>query len=141
MYMLETLVLMMVPGYFLLSSVGAMVGSWGLFTKAGEPGWAAFVPGYNLFLLTRMSGISPWWSLLFLVPAVNMIMWFYVCDQLALEFGKGIGTSLGLMCLGFVFFPLLGFGSAEYQDQPARKAFAEGDRRGGRPRQSSSRRV
>jgi hypothetical protein len=31
--MLETLVLLMVPGYFLLSSAGAAVGSWGLFTK------------------------------------------------------------------------------------------------------------
>ena len=139
--MLETLVLMMVPGYFLISSAGAAVGSWGLFTKAGEPGWAALVPGYNLFLLTRISGISPFWSLVFVVPAANMFLWFVICDQLSLKFGKGIGTSLGLMCLGFVFFPVLGFSSAEYEDQPGRKASGESDRRSGTPRQASGRRV
>jgi hypothetical protein len=139
--MLETLVLMMVPGYFLLSSAGAAVGSWGLFTKAGEPAWAAVVPGYNLFLLTRISGISPFWALLFVVPAANMFLWFWICDQLALKFGKGIGTSLGLICLGFVFFPLLGFGSAEYEDLPRRKPSVDSDRHSGTPRQASGRRV
>lgn len=116
--MLEILILLMVPGYFLLSLAGAAVGSWGLFAKGGEPGWAALVPGYNLFLLARLSGISPFWSLLFVVPAANMFLWFVICDQLALKYGKGIGTSLGLMCLSFVFFPLLGFGSAEYEGLP-----------------------
>lgn len=139
--MLETLVLLMVPGYFLLSSAGAAVGSWGLFTKADKPGWAALVPGYNLFLLTGISGISPFWSLLFVVPAANMFLWFVICDQLALKFGKGIGTSLGLMCLGFVFFPLLGFGSAEYEGLSKRKISGESDRRSGTPRQTSGRRA
>jgi hypothetical protein len=70
-----------------------------------------------------------------------MFLWFVVCDQLALKFGKGIGTSLDLMGLGFVFFPLLGFGSAEYEDQPRRKSSGESDRRGGTPRQTSGRRA
>lgn len=139
--MLETLVLLMVPGYFLLSSAGAAVGCWGLFTKVGEPGWAALVPGYNLFLLTRISGISPFWALLFVVPAANMFLWYFICDQLALTFGRGIGTSLGLMCLGFVFFPLLGFGSAEHEHPPRRTDSGESDRRAGTPRQASGRRA
>lgn len=129
--MLETLVLLMVPGYFLVSSAGAAGGCWGIFTKVGEQGWAALIPGYNLFLLTRISGMNAWWSLLFLLPAVNMILWYYICDQLALKFGKGIGTSLGLMCLGFVFFPLLGFGPAEYEDETVRKALEESNRKKG----------
>jgi hypothetical protein len=133
--MLETLVLLMVPGYFLMSAAGAALGCWGLVTKAGEPGWAALVPGYNLFLLLRISGITVYWGLLFLMPALNMGLWFVVCDQLALKFGRGIGTSLGLMCLGFVFFPLLGFGSAKYEDLPRKQVSAPSDRRGGTLRQ------
>lgn len=132
--MVEKLVLLMVPAYFLLSAAGAVAGCCGLFPKAEQPTWAALVPGYNLFLLARISGISEFWALLFVVPAVNMILWFVICDQLALKFGKGIGTSLGLMCLGFVFFPLLGFGSAEHQDHPRREASFGGRQRSEPPR-------
>ncbi len=35
--------------------------------------------------------------------------------DLAKSFGKGVGFALGLIFLPFVFFPMLGFGSAEYQ--------------------------
>ncbi len=139
--MLEKLILMMVPGYFLFSSAGAALGSWGLFTKAGEPGWAALVPGYNLFVLARISGMSPFWALLFVVPAANMFLWYYICDQLAMKFGKGIGTSLGLMFLAFIFFPLLGFGPGEYEDHAKRSSSQEPTRRNSPSRQPSPRRV
>jgi hypothetical protein len=92
-----------------------MAGWWGMFTKAGEPGWAALVPGYNLFVLTRISGLAWGWAIVLLLPPANLIMWAVLCDQLALKFGKGIGHSLGLTWLGFVFHPLLGFGPAAYE--------------------------
>jgi hypothetical protein len=104
--------------FFLFVGVGGTVaGWWGMFTKAGAPGWAACVPGYNLFLLTRMAGIGWYWSLLFLVPLANLGMWAVVSDQLALRFGKGIGTSIGMVWLSFVFCPILGFGAAAYEGE------------------------
>jgi hypothetical protein len=94
---------------------GTFAGWFGMFTKAGEPGWTAFIPGYNLIVLMRLAGISEWWALLFLVPFVNLGFWVVVCDQLSIKFGKGIGTTLGLTWLGFLFNPLLGFGDAAYE--------------------------
>jgi len=33
----------------------------------------------------------------------------------AKNFGKGVGFALGLIFLGFIFFPILAWGSAQYQ--------------------------
>ena len=30
-------------------------------------------------------------------------------------FGRGAGTTIGLIFLPFIFYPILGFGSAQYQ--------------------------
>jgi hypothetical protein len=45
-----------------------------------------------------------------------------VMIELAKAFGKGTGFALGLVFLGFIFFPILGFGDAQY----AGTAVAEG---------------
>ena len=36
----------------------------------------------------------------------------------ARAFGKGVGFGVGLVLLGFVFYPLLAFGDAKYQGAP-----------------------
>jgi hypothetical protein len=38
---------------------------------------------------------------------------------LAKSFGKGAGFGIGLALLGIIFWPILGFGSAEYQGAAA----------------------
>lgn len=38
-----------------------------------------------------------------------------VVHQLSLSFGKGVGFTIGLLILGVIFYPILGFGDAEYQ--------------------------
>jgi hypothetical protein len=68
------------------------------------------------------------WVFLFLIPMVNLGFWIVVCDQLALKFGKGIGHTLGLTWLGFIFCPLLGFGPAEYEGTEGKKDLRPGER-------------
>jgi hypothetical protein len=34
---------------------------------------------------------------------------------MAKSFGKGVGFGIGLALLGIIFWPILGFGSAQYQ--------------------------
>ena len=87
---------------------------WKVFTKAGEPGWAAIVPIYNLIVLLKIAGKPAWWILLMLIPLVNLIPFVIIPLQVAKNFGKGTGFALGLMFLGPVFYPILGFGSATY---------------------------
>ena len=39
--------------------------------------------------------------------------------DLAKSFGKGVGFGIGLILLAVIFFPILGFGSAQYQGPSA----------------------
>ncbi len=88
---------------------------WKAFSKAGQPGWAAIVPIYNLVVLLKIAGKPVWWLILFLIPFVGLVMCFIVFISLAKSFGKGAGFGVGLALLGFIFFPILGFGDARYQ--------------------------
>jgi hypothetical protein len=54
-----------------------------------------------------------------LIPFVNFIICIILCIDLAKSFGKGVGFGLGLALLGIIFFPILGFGSAQYQGPAA----------------------
>ena len=91
-----------------------IAGMWKIFVKAGKPGWAAIVPIYNLVVLLEIVGKPIWWIILMIIPLVNIIVYIIVLIELAKRFGKGIGFALGLLFLPFIFFPVLGFGSAQY---------------------------
>ncbi len=87
---------------------------WKIYEKAGKPGWACLVPIYNIIVLLEIVGKPVWWIILLLIPIVNIIVLFIVVHQLSLSFGKGTGFTLGLIFLGIIFYPILGFGDAEY---------------------------
>lgn len=90
---------------------------WKVFTKAGEPGWASIVPIYNIVVLLKISGKPWWWLLLLFIPFVNFIIMILAMLGLAKNFGKGGGFAVGLVFLGFIFFPILAFGDARFQGQ------------------------
>lgn len=102
----------------LIGTVGSAVlvisGLWGVFVKAGRPGWYSLIPIYNMVTLCRVCGITGWLALVFLIPLVNFIALIYLADKLSKAFGKGIGYTLGIILLGMLFLPLLGFGEAKY---------------------------
>jgi hypothetical protein len=102
-----TAIIMMV--FELVFVVAFIAGLWKTFTKAGEPGWAAIVPIYNVIIILKLGG-KPWyWAI---VPIVGPIMLIIAEIELAKRFGKGTGFGIGLAFLPFIFFPMLGFGSA-----------------------------
>lgn len=90
---------------------------WKVFEKAGKPGWAAIVPIYNIIVLLEIAGKPVWWIILMLIPLVNIIIAIIVLHQISLSFGKGTGFTLGLLFLGIIFWPMLGFGDAQYVGQ------------------------
>ena len=92
---------------------------WKVFTKAGEPGWAAIVPIYNFIVLLKLAGKPAWWFLLMLIPIANFVVLIIMLIALAKNFGKGTGFAMGLLFLAPIFFPILGFGDAKYQPQAA----------------------
>ena len=102
---------------YLAVAVLLLAAMWKVFEKAGKPGWAAIVPIYNLFVLLQIAGKPGWWILLLLIPLVNLVVLILTYSGVARNFGKGVGFTLGLIFLSFIFFPILAWGSAEYRPQ------------------------
>ena len=98
--------------------VAIIASIWKVFVKAGQPGWAAIVPIYNIYVLTQIAGRPAWWIVLFFIPIVSIIAAVILFIDVAKAFGKGAGFGIGLALLGFIFFPILGFGDATYQGAP-----------------------
>ena len=109
---------MVVMVIYLAVLVLVIAGIWKVFVKAGKPGWAAIVPIYNLWVLAEIAGKEGWFGLLCLIPLVGFIFAIIIMIGVAQAFGKGVGYGLGLAFLGFIFFPMLGFGSDQYVGAP-----------------------
>lgn len=92
----------------------ALAGMCKVFDKAGRPWWGALVPIYNLLLLLEIVGKPAWWIVLYLIPCTMPVAIILVCIDLANSFGKSTGFAIGLMLLPFIFYPVLGFGDAQY---------------------------
>jgi hypothetical protein len=56
------------------------------------------------------------WTRLFvyLIPLYNIIAIIQDIHRLSKSFGKDAGFTVGLIFLGIIFYPILGFGSAKY---------------------------
>lgn len=105
-------------GIFLLAVVGYIVGAlplMGVFGKAGQPGWAAFVPFYNLYVLLKTVGRPGWWLILYFIPIVNIIITIIVWSDLAKSFNHGVGFTIGLIFLSWIFLLILWVGSSTYR--------------------------
>jgi hypothetical protein len=105
---------------YLAIVVAAVAGTWKTFTKANQPGWAAIIPLYNYYVMLEIGDNEWWWLLVIMfVPVVNLYGLYKLNDGVAKAFGQGLGFTLGLLFLPFVFLPLLGFGDYEYVGAPA----------------------
>jgi hypothetical protein len=108
----------------LLIALLLIIAMWKVFTKAGQPGWASIIPIYNLYIWCKIVGRPGWWIILMLIPFVNFVICIILCIDMAKSFGKGAGFGIGLALLGIIFWPILGFGSAQYQGPSASSGMA-----------------
>lgn len=91
-----------------------LISFWKVFEKAGQPGWKAIIPVYNLYILLKIVGKPGWWLILFFIPLVNLVFLVWTYNMLSKSFGKDEGFTVGLVLIGFIFLPILAFGSAKY---------------------------
>jgi hypothetical protein len=105
-------------GFLSVVLVGAAVCGWKIFQKAGQPGWAALVPIYNIVIILQMIGKPIWWIALMFVPCVNIVVQVLIAVELAARFGKSTGYAIGMILLPFIFYPMLAFGDAQYSPPP-----------------------
>jgi ABC-type sulfate transport system permease subunit len=106
----------LIGGLFgLVIAVVVIVGMWKIFVKAGEPGWAAIIPIYNLYIICKITAKPIWWLLLLvLCPPVGFVIGILLTVELAKCFGKGVGFAVGMILLPYIFYPVLGFSDAAY---------------------------
>ena len=91
----------------------AIAGMWKVFVKAGIPGWHSLIPILNVYDICKISltdSVGLFTVLSVLIPLVLI----YPTIKLAKAFGKGTGFGVCLFLFGFVAYPILGFGDAEY---------------------------
>jgi hypothetical protein len=63
--------------------------------------------------MQEIVGREIWWLAIafFLGP----VWWIVICLDLAKSFGKEMVWGIGLIVFPYIFYPLLGFGDAQYQ--------------------------
>lgn len=102
---------------FLFGIIALMVTAfWKIFEKAGQPGWAAIVPIYNLVVWCDIIKKPGWWALYMMIPYVGIIWQVWAANLLVKKFGKDEAFTVGCVFLPFVFYPILAFGDAKFQD-------------------------
>ena len=84
--------------------VALVVAQWKIFVKAGEEGWKSIIPIYNVIILYKISGLSPWLLLLFLLIWVPVVGWIISVTlgivsmvKLGKAFNKSTGFIIGLI--------------------------------------------
>ena len=87
---------------------------WTIFVKAGQPGWAAIIPIYNLIVVLRISGKPGWWLFLGLIPGYNLVFAIIVVHSLSKSFGRGAGFTVAFILLNILLLPFLAIGRARY---------------------------
>ncbi|NQD87436.1 hypothetical protein HP499_06400 [Paenarthrobacter sp. CM16] len=117
------LVMLLMVIYFAV--VFAIVGVlyMGIFTKAGRPAWAAFVPIYNSIKVMEIAGRPWYWLLLSFIPFAGIYFSIVALHDLSKSFGKDAGYTVGLVLLPVVFVPMLSYGSAPYLGPAAGRQF------------------
>ena len=82
-----------------------------IFNKAGEAGWKALIPFFNLFIFTKIAKKPIWWLIIYLILPLGYI---FSSLQISKLFGKNITFSIGLIVLPIIFYPILAFGKTNF---------------------------
>ena len=109
---------------------------WKIFEKAGEAGWKAIIPIYNIYTFCKIIGMNFWIYVLAipfglgilsaLVPALAVLTSIYglvlsilIAIKLGDAFKQSTGFKIGLFFLAPIFELILAFGSAKYAGKKA----------------------
>lgn len=108
-----------------------IISQWIIFRKAGYQGWECIVPIYSAIVLLKIVGKPWWWIFLYfllIVFGLGLIWIIWTINMLSKSFGKDEGFTIGLLLLGFIFYPILAFNKkivyqGPYGDKAAYEAY------------------
>lgn len=94
---------------FLLLVLASFYGLSLLFKKAATPGWKAWIPIYNFYILAKLLNKPWWWCLIMIVPGVNILMYGVYGFNVARAFNKPSNSELLFASvLPYLFFVKIG---------------------------------
>ena len=117
---------------FLIAAILVIIAKFKIYKKAGQEGWKCLIPFYNTWTECEIIGLNTNWVWIILgttlativfkdvtiisLAASIITLYFNVLLSVsfAQSFGKDAGFGVGLLFLPYVFYPILGFGQAEY---------------------------
>lgn len=101
---------------YLAVLVFMLVTMWKIYQKAGQPGWAAIVPIYNIIVMFKIIKMD-WWHVLIMlfVPFAAIVYFILIPIKLAKVFGKSTGFGVLAIFFSIIAYPILAFGSAKYE--------------------------
>lgn len=128
------LFVVLVIGLFL--ALIMLVSLWKIFTKAGQPGWAAIIPFYNKYILVKVARLPVYYFVALYLPFLLVVakisvpyaisnaigiailcVYGFIMYNLCKQFSKGIVYTVGMTFLPFIFYPMLAFGDSVYQGE------------------------
>lgn len=90
------------------------IGLSGMFKKAGVAGWKAFVPFYNLWIMTELAGMKKYWFFLQFIPIVGWFITIAILIEFVKAYGKFTFWEHALtVLLSFVYFIYIGFNKTD----------------------------
>lgn len=114
-----------------------IIAMWKIFTKAGEAGWKAIIPIYNVYIMYKIAWMKNWFWYTLLVAVVlwivasvlpdyaTVITWIsslfsgivaiVAAYKLPRKFGWGVFTSILYVLFTGICILILGFGNYKYQ--------------------------
>ena len=96
-------------------SVVLLFAMWKLFVKAGQPGWASLIPGYNFWVVCDIAfNNNIMWFIFMFIPFLNIVAMFVSMYAIAKTFNKGTGFAILSIFFYVITIPILAFGKAEY---------------------------
>lgn len=102
--------------FYIALIIFELIVTWKIYVKAGQPGWAAIVPFYNIVVLLKIIKMD-WWHILIMlfVPFAAIVYGIIIPLKLAKAFGKS--TGFGVLTIFFepIMLAILAFGSAKYE--------------------------
>lgn len=108
---LGVLLVLALPGLIIFAITVVM--QWKIFKKAGEEGWKAIIPIYNVITLLKIVNIKPLFILVLLIPIVGSIAFAIIGIMAGIRlcrgFGKSDGFIVGYFLLHVVFGLILAF--------------------------------
>lgn len=102
--------------FYIALMVFELIVMWKIYEKAGQPGWAAIVPIYNIVVFFKIIDMD-WWHILIMlfVPFAAVVYGIIMPYKLSLKFGKSTGFAVLAIFFSSIMYPILAFSSAKYE--------------------------